>query len=106
MTGVQTCALPICNFNGHGVVALSSMPNLLVSRDPKIKTIKDFTDKDRISMAGAGSSVQTVYLQMAVSKVWGIKDYKKLDHLMVNLPHPAGLQALLSGSGAITSMFT
>src|SRR3546814_17486513 len=82
------------------------MPNLLVSRDPKIKTIKDFTDKDRISMAGAGSSVQTVYLQMAVSKVWGIKSYKKLDHLMVNLPHPAGLQALPSGSGAITSMFT
>src|SRR3546814_5941220 len=57
-------------------------------------------------MAGAGSSVQTVYLQMAVSKVWGIKSYKKLDHLIVNLPHPAGLQALLSGSGAITSMFT
>src|SRR3546814_14712458 len=65
------------NFNVHGVAALSSMPNLLVSRDPKIKTIKDFTDKDRISMAGAGSSVQTVYLQMAVSKVWGIKSYKK-----------------------------
>lgn len=94
------------NYNVHGVAALSSMPNLLITRDPKVKTIKDFTDKDRISMAGAGSSVQTVYLQMAVAKTWGIKNYKKLDTLMVNLPHPAGLQALLSGSGGITSMFT
>lgn len=94
------------NYNVHGVAALSSMPNLLVTSDPKVKTIKDLTDKDRISMAGAGSSVQTIYLQMAVSKVWGIKNYKKLNTLMVNLPHPDGLQALLSGSGSITSMFT
>lgn len=90
----------------RGVAALSSMPNLLVSRNPNIKTIKDFTEKDRISMAGAGSSVQTVYLQMAVSKEYGIENFKKLNPLMVNLPHPEGLQTLLSGSGEITSLFT
>jgi NitT/TauT family transport system substrate-binding protein len=90
----------------RGVAALSSMPNLLVSRNPAIKTIRDFTDKDRISMAGAGSSVQTVYLQMAVSKEYGIENFKKLNPLMVNLPHPEGLQTLLSGSGEITSLFT
>jgi len=94
------------NYDVHGVAALSSMPNLLVTRDPKVKTLQDFTEKDRISMAGAGSSVQTIYLQMAVSKIWGIKNYKKLNPLMVNLPHPEGLQALLSGAGGITSMFT
>ena len=90
----------------RGVAALSSMPNLLVSRNPAIKTIKDFTEKDRISMAGAGSSVQTVYLQMAVSKDYGIENFKKLNPLMVNLPHPEGLQTLLAGSGEITSLFT
>ena len=90
----------------RGVAALSSMPNLLVSRNPNIKTVKDFTDKDRISMAGAGSSVQTVYLQMAVSKEYGIDNFKKLNPLMVNLPHPEGLQTLLAGSGEITSLFT
>ena len=90
----------------RGVAALSSMPNLLVSRNPNIKTIRDFTDKDRISMAGAGSSVQTVYLQMAVAKEYGIENFKKLSPLMVNLPHPEGLQTLLAGSGEITSLFT
>jgi NitT/TauT family transport system substrate-binding protein len=94
------------NAQVHGVAALSSMPNLLVTRNPGVKTIKDFTEKDRIAMAGAGSSVQTIYLQMAVSKEYGIDNYKKLNPLMVNLPHPEGLRALLSGQGEVTAQFT
>ena len=94
------------NAQVHGVAALSSMPNLLVTRNPSVKTIRDFTEKDRIAMAGAGSSVQTIYLQMAVSKEYGIDNYKKLNPLMVNLPHPEGLRALLSGQGEVTAQFT
>lgn len=94
------------NVDVRGVAALSSMPNLLVTRNPNVRTVRDFTDKDRIAMAGAGSSVQTTYLQMAVAKEFGIEHYKKLNPLMVALPHPEGLRALLSGSTAITSQFT
>ena len=90
----------------RGVAALSSMPCLLVTRDANVKTIKDFTDKDRISLAGAGSSVQTIYLQMAVAKEYGIENYKKLNPLMVKLTHPEGMRALLSGQGEITAQFT
>ncbi|AEC21584.1 putative ABC transporter periplasmic substrate-binding protein [Pusillimonas sp. T7-7] len=94
------------NVKVHGVAALSSMPNMLVSIAPEIKSIEDFTDKDKIAMAGAGSSVQTVYLQMAAAKKWGLDNYKKLNPLMVNLPHPEGLNAVLSGSAGIRSTFT
>jgi NitT/TauT family transport system substrate-binding protein len=90
----------------RGVAALSSMPNLLVTRNPDVKTIRDFTDKDRIAMAGAGSSVQTTYLEMAAAKEWGIENYKKLNPLMVKLAHPDGLMALLSGGGEVTAQFT
>jgi len=90
----------------RGVAALSSMPNLLVTRNPAVKTLRDFTDQDRIAMAGAGSSVQTIYLHMAAAKEWGIDNYKKLNPLMVNLAHPDGLTALLSGGGAVTAQFT
>ncbi len=90
----------------RGVAALSSMPNLLVTRNPNIKTIKDFTEKDRIAMAGAGSSVQTTYLQMAAAREFGIDSFKKLNPMMVNLAHPDGLRAMLSGSGEIQSQFT
>jgi NitT/TauT family transport system substrate-binding protein len=89
-----------------GVAALSSMPNLLVTRNPDVKTVKDFTEQDRIAMAGAGSSVQTTYLQMAAAKAFGVENYRKLNPLMVRLPHPEGLTALLSGKSEITAQFT
>lgn len=94
------------NMDVRGVAALSSMPNLLITRNPAVKTLKDFTDKDRIAMAGAGSSVQTIYLQMAAAKEFGMDNFKKLSPLMVALPHPEGLRALLSGAGEITAQFT
>ena len=90
----------------RGVAALSSMPNLLITRNPAVKTIRDFTEKDRIAMAGAGSSVQTTYLQMAVAKEFGIEHYRKFNSLMVSLPHPEGLRALMSGGTEIQSQFT
>ncbi|MBM3363241.1 MAG: ABC transporter substrate-binding protein [Betaproteobacteria bacterium] len=94
------------NLDVRGIAALASMPNMLVTRDPRIQNIKDFTEKDRIAMAGAGSSVQTIYLQMAVAKEFGQENFRKLNPLMVNLPHPEGLRAMLSGSGEIRSQFT
>jgi len=90
----------------RGVAALCSMPNLLVTRNPNVKSIRDFTEKDKIAMAGAGSSVQTMYLHMASAKEFGIDNYKKLNTLMVSLPHPDGLQALLSKGTGVTAQFT
>lgn len=84
------------NVGIHGIGALCALPIFLVSRHP-YKSIRDFTEKDRISMAGAGQSIQTLYIQMEVAKAYGIAEYKKLNPLFVNLSHPDGLAALLSG---------
>jgi sulfonate transport system substrate-binding protein len=86
-----------------GIGALCALPIFLVGRHP-YKSVKEFTDQDRISMAGAGQSIQTMYLQMEVAKVYGIAQYKKLNPLFVNLSHPDGLAALLSGQ-QITASF-
>jgi NitT/TauT family transport system substrate-binding protein len=91
------------NVGIRGIGALCALPIFLVSRHP-YKSIKEFTDMDRISMAGAGQSIQTLYIQMEVAKAYGIADYKKLNPLFVNLSHPDGLAALLSG-GEITAAF-
>lgn len=93
------------NIDVRGVGALSSMPNFLNTRNPAIKSIKDFTEKDRIAMAGAGSSVQTIYLQMAAAQAYGDANYNKLSTLMVNLSHPDGMAAMLSGQ-EVNSHFT
>lgn len=94
------------SLNVKGVAGLSLMPNMLITSNPDVKSIKDFTDKDRIAMAGAGSSVQTIYLQMAAAQMFGMDNYKKFNPLMVNMSHPLGLQALLSGTGGVTAQFT
>ena len=84
------------NVGIQGIGALCALPIFLVGRHP-YKSVTEFTDKDRISMAGAGQSIQTMYLQMEVAKAYGIAEYKKLNPLFVNLSHPDGLAALLSG---------
>lgn len=85
--------------------SIASIPCYLVTRNPNVKTVKDFTDMDRISMAGAGQSVQTRYLQMELAKNYGIENYKKLDHIFVNLSHVDGHAALMSGT-EITAQFS
>jgi NitT/TauT family transport system substrate-binding protein len=91
------------NVGIQGIGALCALPIFLVSRHP-YKSITEFTDQDRISMAGAGQSIQTIYIQMEVAKAYGIAEYKKLNPLFVNMSHPDGLMALLSGR-EITAAF-
>jgi NitT/TauT family transport system substrate-binding protein len=91
--------------NVKAVAALSSMPMYLVSNNPNVKTIRDFTDKDRISMAGAGQSIQTIVLQMATAREFGDANYNKFGTLFRNLSHPDGLAAFLSGT-EITAYFS
>jgi NitT/TauT family transport system substrate-binding protein len=93
------------NLNVKAVAALCSMPMYLVTNNPNVKSIRDFTEKDRISMAGAGTSIQTIVLQMAAAKEFGDANYNKFSTLYRNLSHPDGLAAFLSGQ-EITAYFS
>src|SRR3546814_5452932 len=112
VTGVQTCALPILwartrgNLNVKAVSAINAMPLYLNSRDPKVKSIKDLTDKDRIALPAVRVSIQAVTLQMAAEQAFGKGQQNRLDKLTVSLSHPDGMTALLSGSSEITAHFT
>ena len=85
------------NLEVKGVAAINSMPLYLVARDPNVKSIKDFTDKDRIALPAVKVSIQAVTLQMAAEKAFGPGQEHKLDHLTVSMSHPDGETALLSG---------
>ena len=93
------------NLDVRGVGALNSMPLYLVTRNPDVKTIKDFTDKDRIGMPAVKISVQALALQMAAEQVFGPGQQNKLDSLTVSMAHPDAMQALLSGQSEIDSHF-
>lgn len=86
--------------------AINSMPLYLNTTNPKVKTLKDFTDKDRIALPAVKVSIQAVTLQMAAAKAFGDTNYRKLDYLTVTMSHPDGMTAMLSGKSEISSHFT
>jgi NitT/TauT family transport system substrate-binding protein len=90
----------------RGVAALNSMPLLLNTRNPAVRSIRDLTEQDRIAVAGVKVSSQAVTLQQAAAQAFGEVNWAKLDPLTVNMPHPAAMQALLLGRGEITAHFT
>lgn len=86
------------------VASLGSMPNVLTTNNPKVKTLKDFGETDRIALPSVKVGFQPIVLQIAAEKAFG--KYDKLDDLTVSLPHPDATTALLSGTGGITAHFT
>ena len=89
-----------------GISALSSQPFMLNTRRKDVKSIADFTSKDKIAVPAIKVSVQAVTLQMAAAKLWGPKDYAKLDPLTVSMSPPELTVALLSGASEITAVFS
>jgi ABC-type nitrate/sulfonate/bicarbonate transport system substrate-binding protein len=89
-----------------GIVAMVSQSSWLNTRDPNIKSIKDFKSSDRIALSAIKVSIPAIILQMAAAKEWGMSDYARLDPLTVSLPHPDGMSMLVSGKSEISSHFT
>ena len=94
------------NLDVKAVATLDSMPLYLNTRNPNVKTIKDFTGKDRIALPAVKVSVQAITLQMAAEKAFGEGQQGKLDPLTVTMSHPDGQTALLSGQSEITAQFS
>jgi len=93
---------------GREVIGLSGVGGgsvWLMTRNPNVKTLTDFTDKDRIAVPGIKTSFVAVVLQMAAAQAFGPENYAKLDHLTVGIPHPDALAAMLSGRTEITAHF-
>jgi NitT/TauT family transport system substrate-binding protein len=81
------------------------MPIALNTRNPDVKSIRDFTDKDRIAVPSVQVSFQAMLLQMAAAKEWGSENYKKLDHLTVGLGQMDAVAAMMSPGHEVTSDF-
>jgi len=90
----------------RGISALSSQPFLLNSRDPRIKTIRDFRPGDKIAVPAVKVSVQAVTLEMAAAQAFGKANYAKLDPLTVSLSPPDATTALISGGAEFSSVFS
>lgn len=92
--------------NVKAVASLGNFPYYLVSNNPDVKTIADFTEKDRIAVPAVGVSVQSRFLQLASAKLWGDAEYARLDKYTINLPHPDASAAIKSGGTELNAHFS
>lgn len=92
--------------NVKAIAALGSMPNYLLSNNPKVKTLQDLTEKDRIAVPAAGVGFQSRTLQIETARLFGKNDYKRFDTISVSLAHPDATAALIAGGSELNAHFS
>ena len=86
------------------IAGLSEQPLYLIANTPRIKSLKDFTDSDRIAVPAIKTSTQAILLGIAAEKLYGPEQRLHFDKMEVSFSHPDAVTALLSGS-VITAHF-
>jgi NitT/TauT family transport system substrate-binding protein len=88
------------------VSAITTYPLYLITRDGAVKTIKDFSSKDKIAVPSIKISTQAIMLQMAAAKAFGEKEYARLDPLTVSLSHPDATLAFINNTAGVNAHFS
>jgi NitT/TauT family transport system substrate-binding protein len=86
------------------VASLDRSHIVLNSSNPRVKRLRDFTDKDKIALSKA--SLSALVLQIVASKEFGIENYDKLDRLSVDLNNFDAFTAFTSNKSEITAHVT
>ena len=86
--------------------AVAGLPLVMVTRNPDVNTIKDFTDKDRIAVPTLKVSMQSTVLGIALEQLYGPGGNTKLDQIQVQIGHPEATQAVMNPSHEINSHFS
>lgn len=108
-SGVSNMLLLWAKTNGQvkGVAAVAGLPFKLLTRNPNVKTIKDFGPNDRIAVPTIKVSMQAITLGIALRKAYG--DDAKAEILVANqvqLGHPEATQALLNPNHEVNTHFS
>jgi len=85
----------------RAISALVTLPYVVTTTDPDIKTIADLGKCKKIPVPSVKVSSPAVTIQMAAAKVYGIKEFDRFDSLTVNMSPADATVALLSGAGEI-----
>jgi NitT/TauT family transport system substrate-binding protein len=88
-----------------GAAAITSLPMYLNVRAAHLKTLEDFTAKDKIAVTGVKVSIPSIIMQMYAAQKYGQAQATRFDKFTVQMAHPDAVIALLSGSGAVTAHF-
>ena len=79
----------------RALIAMQSMPYVLVTRNPNVKTIADFTDKDKIALPAVKLTGHAIALEIEAAKIWGPDNYDKLDSITITRSHADAAAAVM-----------
>jgi NitT/TauT family transport system substrate-binding protein len=85
----------------RGLAALAAHAFILFTNQPRVKSLADFGDQDKIATPG-GTSPQAILMRMAAEQLYGTGQYARINSLMISLPHPEAVAALLAGTAGVT----
>jgi NitT/TauT family transport system substrate-binding protein len=90
----------------RAMAAMTTYPLYLVTRNPDVKTLADFSDKDKIAVPSVKISTQAIMLQMAAAKAFGQANYAKLDPMTISLSHPDATLAFIGNTAGVNAHFS
>jgi len=86
-----------------GASGSAAIPLYLITRNQNVKSIADFTERDKIALGAVKVSIHALFLQMAAAKTFGDADFAKLDPLTVAMSMPDSVTAMLSPQSEVTA---
>ncbi|MBS3651769.1 ABC transporter substrate-binding protein [Pseudaminobacter sp. 19-2017] len=89
-----------------GIIPSSAQPVIMVSNDPRIKSLDDIGPNDKIAVPTVGVSTQAILLQMAAAAKYGEDQVKKFDANTVQLGHPDAVAAIANPNHEVKSHFS
>ena len=90
----------------RGVAALSALPMYLNSRSPRLQSIDDIAEGDKIALTAIKVSIPAIIMQMYAAERYGIANATRFDPFTVSMTHPDGVIAMLAEKSDITAHFT
>lgn len=89
----------------RAVSALATLPYLLNTNNPDIKTVDDLAKCKKISVPSVKVSAQAVTVEKAAANAYGIKNFGRYDQYTVSMSPPDSTLALLGHTGEVDCNF-
>src|SRR5271156_152233 len=93
------------NVQVKGMSAMTTYPLYLNVRNPDIRSIRDFSEHDKIAVPSVKISTQAIMLQMAAAREYGDQNYAHFDPWTIGLSHPDALLALTNNTAGVDAHF-
>jgi NitT/TauT family transport system substrate-binding protein len=85
----------------RAISALVTLPYVVTTTDPDIKTIADLGKCKKIPVPSLKVSSPAITIQMAAVKLYGLKEFARFDPLTITMSPADATIALLSGAGEV-----